>query len=446
VGASVTLTIDDPDTEGLDYTAVQTATECPWNPVSCIEFPYYAHALNDLNRFHPGLVFTMTDGMTTKEMVVANLTVTGSDIQADTIFGTSDPNVQVHVDLCVGGDCSQQINRLVSADGSGDWLANFADDATGDVYDVTRYDTFFVSVVDEDGDETTKWWGISIPFLAANLTENKVYGFAWEMDTSITLEIDDPNTSEPIDFHRTTTVTEWWYDQGQVVFDLGSFMLVPGQTVYLKDAYITRSHVVVSNLSVAEILVDTDTISGTAEPGSLVLVGEICWFRDCAGAEATADGNGNWQVEYPWQLTQGSIDKAWVRDEDGDLTEVVWGVPFVDTDGDGVYDVFDLCPSEDATGFDADLNGCLDTVLGLSQILITLPEGSISAEIENSLTSKVDAALKSVDKEKDQAAVNQLQAFINELNAQRWHKISDEAADLLILSALNVIAQIQSGD
>ena len=116
-----------------------------------------------------------------------------------------------------------------------------------------------------------------------------------------------------------------------------------------------------------------------------------------------------------------------------------------DSDGDGMGDVCDNCPLEDATGFDANLDGCIDTLDGLQQIIDALPDEVLSDEIKNSLVSKVNNALKSVDKEKDNAAINMLEAFIKEIEAQRGKKISEEAADMLIEYANNVIAKIKEG-
>lgn len=116
-----------------------------------------------------------------------------------------------------------------------------------------------------------------------------------------------------------------------------------------------------------------------------------------------------------------------------------------DLDGDGVINELDQCPLEDATGFDADHNGCIDTIEGLTDVINTLPSDVLSDEIKNSLVSKVDNALKSLDKTQDDAAINQLQAFINQINAQRGNKISEEAADMLIAYANNLIAKIGTG-
>lgn len=115
-----------------------------------------------------------------------------------------------------------------------------------------------------------------------------------------------------------------------------------------------------------------------------------------------------------------------------------------DDDNDGVLDVNDFCPFENATGFDANLDGCIDTLIGLQQIIKTLLDEVLSDEIKNSLVSKVDNALKSIDKEQDEAAINILEAFISQITAQRGKKISEEAADMLIAYANNVIAQINT--
>lgn len=116
----------------------------------------------------------------------------------------------------------------------------------------------------------------------------------------------------------------------------------------------------------------------------------------------------------------------------------------LDTDGDGVPDNFngveDRCPFEDATGFDVDGDGCIDSISGLTTLVeILVDEGVIDEQMQNSLLSKVDNASKSADKENICAVVNQLEALINQVNAQRGKKISDEAADQVINYAQSVI-------
>ena len=113
-----------------------------------------------------------------------------------------------------------------------------------------------------------------------------------------------------------------------------------------------------------------------------------------------------------------------------------------DFDLDGVGDKCDSCPTKDASGLDADTDGCIDTEEGLLEILTDLPSELISDQIENSLLSKVENAIKSLEKDKETAAIGQLEAFINQVEAQRGKKISEETADLLISYAENLISQI----
>jgi len=81
----------------------------------------------------------------------------------------------------------------------------------------------------------------------------------------------------------------------------------------------------------------------------------------------------------------------------------------------------------------------LPPVLALIEEL-ALPQGT-----ETSLVSTINNAMKSLEKGNEGAAVNQLQAFINKVEAQRGKKISEEAADMLIAYADIVIAQIKAG-
>ena len=116
-----------------------------------------------------------------------------------------------------------------------------------------------------------------------------------------------------------------------------------------------------------------------------------------------------------------------------------------DFDLDGVGDKCDSCPTKDASGLDADTDGSIDTEEGLLEILTDLPSELISDQIENSLLSKVENAIKSLEKGKENAAIGQLEAFINQVEAQRGKKISEETADLLISYAENLISQIEGG-
>lgn len=113
-----------------------------------------------------------------------------------------------------------------------------------------------------------------------------------------------------------------------------------------------------------------------------------------------------------------------------------------DDDNDGVLDENDACPLEDATDQDANGDGCIDRVENMETVIeeLALPQG-----IETNLVSTVNNAMKSLDKGNDGAAVNQLQEFINKVDAQRGKKISEQDAKMLICYANKAIAQIETG-
>ena len=108
----------------------------------------------------------------------------------------------------------------------------------------------------------------------------------------------------------------------------------------------------------------------------------------------------------------------------------------LDDDNDGIIDIEDACQYEDSSGWDANKDGCIDTIEDMPQLIedINLPNGT-----ENSLIIKVENAQASIESGKIKAAINQLLAFINQVEAQRGKKISEEDAEMLIQYATNVI-------
>ena len=184
-----------------------------------------------------------------------------------------------------------------------------------------------------------------------------------------------------------------------------------------------------------------------------------------SGASVTLDGSGSYDLDeddltYDWSGYFGQISGVTptvnlsigvhlitltVTDVHGamDSTTVTLTVVVPDADGDGMPDYFDYCPNEDATGFDANEDGCIDSISSLTDTLHTLvAEGVISQELENSLISKIGNAERSTDKDNICAAVNQVEAFKNQVNAQRGNKINEEAADMLLNYADNLITQL----
>lgn len=114
-----------------------------------------------------------------------------------------------------------------------------------------------------------------------------------------------------------------------------------------------------------------------------------------------------------------------------------------DDDNDGLNDVNDSCPFENATGLDADMDGCIDTFEGLAGVVGTdVSNGIIGRNLSEPLISKIENAEKSSAKGNICAAVNQLGAFKNQIEAKRGKGLSGEIADQLIQYANNIITQV----
>jgi len=83
-----------------------------------------------------------------------------------------------------------------------------------------------------------------------------------------------------------------------------------------------------------------------------------------------------------------------------------------------------------------------DPVAMIEDLVLLVEEIDLQQGIERSLDAKLDAALQALDdlnENNDVSAINKLQAFINEVEAQRDNKISTEQADALVAVAQAII-------
>ncbi len=118
-----------------------------------------------------------------------------------------------------------------------------------------------------------------------------------------------------------------------------------------------------------------------------------------------------------------------------------------DSDGDGVPDNFngvkDNCPFENSTGFDADGDGCIDNLGGLTGVINSLvTSGVIDENLATPLIAKVANAQKSDYKDNICAAINQLDAFTNQVEAKTGKQIFYEVSNMLFQFADNIVSQL----
>ena len=110
-----------------------------------------------------------------------------------------------------------------------------------------------------------------------------------------------------------------------------------------------------------------------------------------------------------------------------------------DSDGDGIPNEDDNCPLVDATGLDADGDGCLDSLDGLEILILSmnLPHGA-----ENALLTKVydaQAAFNNGDIAGTEAHLN---ALLNHIAAQSGQDLTVEQANLLTAYIQNILIQL----
>lgn len=111
-----------------------------------------------------------------------------------------------------------------------------------------------------------------------------------------------------------------------------------------------------------------------------------------------------------------------------------------DDDNDNIPDELDACPYENPEGYDANLDGCTDRVCNLQQTIQSL---GLHHGIENSLILKAENACRKFSEGNIKAAMNILNAFINEIESQKGNKISEDDANMLIQFTQNLIWLIQ---
>jgi hypothetical protein len=98
---------------------------------------------------------TVSDGTTTRQLIVSSLMIDAVDVAANTASGTAEAGASVRLPAPPPPDQA----LFVTADGSGAWAADFDDIG----FDLVAGTTVIAEVYDEDGDLTSFAWALVIP-------------------------------------------------------------------------------------------------------------------------------------------------------------------------------------------------------------------------------------------------------------------------------------------
>jgi sugar lactone lactonase YvrE len=152
------------------------------------------------------------------------------------------------------------------------------------------------------------------------------------------------------------------------------------------------------------------------------------------GEEITLDGSNSYDIDgtivsYEWDFGDGDTGN-------GNIITHLYSTG-------GTYEVT-LTVSDDDEAVDTDTKTVyVQTPEEAIQDLISdVEELGLTTGVENSLISKLKNAIKSLAKDQKTAAINQLCAFINEVEAQRGKEITSTQADDLIAKAQRVVDNI----
>jgi len=364
LGATVNLTINDPETPGeTDYTASATVGTPDWNPNQT----WFNIELAEEYDLKAGDIVTATDGTTTKELVVADFEITDVDVDTDTVYGFADPGQSVNVWTCWQDEPC--INREVTADQEGNWSENFGvpgnqdwEQQTADLQPGSWMDS---SVSDEDGDSTMFGMNVLSYTLHAVPAYPEVHGHDWPQGADITLIIDDdtdPDNGVLYNLTKNADDDPWC---GYPCFDLaGVFELQAGQYVTMTDGSVTKT-VRVSALQILEVNHVGDTLSGMADPGSDVMV-NIASQEDLA-RHVVAAADGSWTVDFSVvgdedfeqftaDIGYGDYGRAIQRNPDGtdDGTLEYWNVDWVAPEWIPLVAPLGYSPDLNRLGYDTD--------------------------------------------------------------------------------------------
>jgi hypothetical protein len=330
-GAPVTINVyknDDFD-NNLLYTKTKLVTDEPtWCGEPCFELPI---------AILPGYVVTMTDAEATRLVHTTSLVWTGTDEEAETVFGTADPGAMVEVTVH-GPEWGQ---RMVQADEDGNWVADFSapgpEDFEQDILDLSPgfhgRSIEFEGGVPDDG--TLAYWHIEepvLPNIIAQPDHEWVNSSGWAVGEEITLYVGDHANyldGYTLSMTQTATPANWDSTVGQVWFDnWAPFDLAPGMFVTVTNGTITRI------LQVEEFSVDDydevlDTVSGTAPAGREVGVGVHQPGVDF-WLVVTTDPTGQWFADFGvagFDIYDVFDIHAMLWDEDGDATQANYNFP-----------------------------------------------------------------------------------------------------------------------
>ena len=177
IDTPISVTIDDPSIgEGVDYEDTSVMEQNGYNPgdpndiIGFFDWP-------DIG-LQPGFIITMTGPLmgsnVTKTLIIPELQMTSYDLENDTVSGIAISEQPIAGVCQFRRSCAL---HFISADGSGNWTADYKNPEEGDTADIRQGTNGWVYELDADGDQT--WYVWSLPFSRDEFNEPLADGWYW---------------------------------------------------------------------------------------------------------------------------------------------------------------------------------------------------------------------------------------------------------------------------
>lgn len=259
--------------------------------------------------FLPGQTVVLADGINTRTHIVKDIAVTEINQDNKTVSGTAEPSSEIEVSA---HDGSNNKWLWISVDENGVWLANFAPYSVN----ITIGTYGWVSQYDDHRNSTNVRWYIPNPVMEVSLLGNSIFGREWGPLTNITLFIDGIEIAQQSSDNH-----------GRVYLSSGLIDIIPGMEITLTDGTLSRTHIV-RDISITDVDLQNDTISGTADQDSWVQV-IASNSQVSAVLSVQANASGTWLADFSGKvdIKAGASGNVTQYDSQGNSTTTSWFVP-----------------------------------------------------------------------------------------------------------------------
>ncbi len=179
-------------------------------------------------------------------------------------------------------------------------------------------------------------------------------------------------------------------------------------------------------------LTDTDSVVITVQAPPVADAGPDYTVQ--MGEEVSFNGSGSFDsdgiiVSYDWTFSDGFTSRDSITTHAFSAAGIYEAILTV-TDNDGLTDI------------DAAVITVQTPQQGMGDLITAVESLELPFDIETGLTDKLDAAIEAANRGNNRAAVNQLNAFINQVNGLVGSTFTREEADVLIREARDIITAL----